>query len=583
MKKIHSLWKYMVCAAAVVLGTAACTDYDTPASIATGVATDSVRLEVTRRVLWVNIDGAVGSLVKQEVEQGNLPAIQRMLEHGKYSWLGLADSRSKVGRTEVTEEDPLTWASMLTGVDSQLHFIKSYSYSPDFSLSDNPLGEAVSYFPTVIQYLTKADDKLQTSCVTPWSNLNRYVGDANSTTTTTTDEETQTTLLKQLQEGNYRFTLASFKGVLDAGKQGGFTLDNANYVSALKAVDTYLEQLLATIDARENAYYDDWLVIVSSNHGGTPQGQYGGDTSSERDIFGLFYYPQYSQYEMKGEVIDAVYLPNSSREVAYAPDSTALYGIGAQKHFSLEMNLRMNPRSNGSYKGTNWNHMVGKKYWVMARDRESLSFRVTNKGSYALQQAVHGCNDAIWHAIYMGLGEVSGSKRKYLISYDGIRQMYDETECMGLEDDSTSVTMGGYGIPTSYYVASLRLWNEIMDDATVTGNASMLEVPDNHAYRKNLIGEWRFAPSEVVNDTVIPNRIKGMPDMIFHQKPAFVKMANTLPAKLKSGDLVMENTLIVPQIMYWLCGAASIDARLEGYNFLPLYAVEEQWRDYEAE
>ena len=76
--------------------------------------------------------------------------------------------------------------------------------------------------------------------------------------------------------------------------------ENTSYLNALKLIDTGLGQLLATIEARKDAYYEDWLVCVTSNHGGTPDGHYGGNTDQERDIFGIFYYPHYTSYEMKG-------------------------------------------------------------------------------------------------------------------------------------------------------------------------------------------------------------------------------------------------------------------------------------------
>ena len=590
MKNLRKNIIALACTALSLCGLASsCNKYDTPVSVAGGdERTDTTLItKAVRCVLWVNIDGAVGSLVKQEAEQGNLPTLQGMLEHSKYAWTGLSDSRSKTdGSTEMTEEDPLTWASMLTGVSSNLHFIKDYSYSPDFEIGDDPVGQVVSYFPTLVQYLTKADASLSISCVTPWRNLNRYVGDATSTTTTATDEETQEELLKQLQENDYRFMLTSFRGVLDAGKKDGFSLNNAGYDSALKTVDGYLKDLLAAIEARPDAYNEDWLVLVTSNHGGTPDGHCGGASDAERDIFGLFYYPHYTTFQMKGELMDAARF--SSTEWALAADSTALYGIGPQRNFSFEMNIRMTPRSDGSYTGKNWSCLVGKDEWGMFRQRTGVSIRATNEDAGTdVEGKITACNDAVWHSFYMGLGTSDGSTRKYLMSYDGMRQKYEDTECMGTSDDSTSVVVGKGSIwgndliPNSYYVASLRLWNEILDDATVESNASLLSISEGHKYRRNLIGEWRFSPDELVNDTVIPNRIKGMPDMIFNGKPTFVKQANTLPAQLKSGNLVMENTLIAPQIMYWLCGKSSIDSRLEGYNFLSAYSLEEQWRDYE--
>lgn len=253
-----------------------------------------------RYVLWLNIDGAVGSVVKQEVEKGTLPVMQKMLGHSKYVWTGVADDHALLteGRESYDEEDPLTWATMLTGINSRMHRIKDYSYTPDFMIGD----AAVTYAKTLVQYVSDKEPNLLMSCVSPWPNLNRYVGAMQSVITTSSDEETLEVLQRQLEKGDNQLTLAAFKGVLEAGKSGGFVAENASYLNALKLVDTGLGRLLATIEAREDAYYEDWLVCVTSNHGGTPDGRYGGNTDPERDIFGIFYYPHYTSYEMKGEV-----------------------------------------------------------------------------------------------------------------------------------------------------------------------------------------------------------------------------------------------------------------------------------------
>lgn len=566
---------------------ASCTKYDTPESIAGGIEdTAASKKSVKRYVLWLNIDGAVGSVVKQEVEKGTLPVMQKMLGHSKYVWTGVADDHALLteGRESYDEEDPLTWATMLTGMNSRMHRIKDYSYTPDFMIGD----AAVTYAKTLVQYVSDKEPNLLMSCISPWPNLNRYVGGMQSVITSSSDEETLEVLQRQLEKGDNQLTLAAFKGVLEAGKLGGFVAENASYLNALKLIDTGLGQLLAAIEAREDAYYEDWLVCVTSNHGGTPDGRYGGNTDPERDIFGIFYYPHYTSYEMKGEVFYAARF--SASEWATAEDTTALYGIGNKKQLSIEMNMRNTPTEQQTYNGPNWTYLVGKGQWGMFRQRDVVKLRVTGNGT--LEEGITACNDDRWHSLYLGMGPNSGAGRMFLVSYDGRRQKYEETSAMGVEDDSTAVVIGrgnwawddGYDGNTSstlspYYVASLRLWDTQLEDVEVDELASLLDVPADFSARTHLIGEWRFSPEELENDSVIPNRVEGMPDFVFKTPPVFVRMANTLPKKLASGDLAMENILIAPQVIYWLCGADAVGDELDGHCFLSSYMMEEQWRD----
>ena len=549
-----------------------CTKYDTPESIAGGIEdTAASKKSVKRYVLWLNIDGAVGSVVKQEVEKGTLPVMQKMLGHSKYVWTGVADDHALLteGRESYDEEDPLTWATMFTGMNSRMHRIKDYSYTPDFMIGD----AAVTYAKTIVQYVSDKEPNLLMSCVSPWPNLNRYVGAMQSVITSSSDEETLEVLQGQLEKGDNQLTLAAFKGVLEAGKSGGFVAENTSYLNALKLIDTGLGQLLATIEAREDAYYEDWLVCVTSNHGGTPDGRYGGNTDPERDIFGIFYYPHYTSYEMKGEVVWAAYF--SKENWAAVEDSTALYGIGPNRELAVEINMRNIPTDKQSYHGNNWDRFVGKGKWGLFRQREKVKIYIS--GGNALEKEINAFNDARWHSFYTGLGPLSSGGRMYIMSYDGQRMLYDETQNMGVEDDSTALEVGHTGI--NFYAGSVRLWDTFLKDEDINEYMNYWVLPEGAAQRGHLIGEWHFSPDELKSDSIIPNKVKGMPDMVFREKPVFVKMANTLPGKRSSGDLAMENILIAPQVIYWLCGADAVGDELDGHCFLSSYMMEEQWRD----
>lgn len=559
---------------------ASCTAYDTPASVAAGtVREDSVKIELSRHVLWVNIDGGVGTLVKEMTEAGELPAIKEMLQHSKYSWTGLADNRRGVsgGGSSTTGEDPVTWASMLTGVSSDLHFIHDGSYLSDYTVNENPSSQKVSNFPSIVKQISSVNSNMRVACVTPFDNLNRYLADASFIKTTTGDAETQSTLLQQIEKNDYNLVITSFRGVLDAGRSGGFKLENTAYKSALKQVDTYLSELQQAINSRPHADMEDWLIVVSSNIGGTPEGLTGGTSDSERDIFGLFYYPHYASYEIKGGTITAPLFCADADFYAEIRDTTALYEI-KDGTIAVEFNLRLIPKSDGTY-SSSWRKVLGKSTWGVFRERSETKLRINSNP--ALQEDVTGSNDCLWHSYYIHIGDREGATRSYQMSYDGARVKANTVQAgIGLKPDSTFFYVGKDQVSTNYYIASIRLWNTALDDPTVDAYRGVYTaVPKSHPQYKHLIGEWILSQDNVIGDSVINNSVPGMPQMYFTKKPVFLKTANTLPDRLASNSIMMENTLIAPQIVYWLLGASSIDPRLEGYNFLKSYAIEEQWRD----
>ncbi len=60
----------------------------------------------------------------------------------------------------------------------------------------NP-NEKVVYYPTILQYITTYDNKMETLCVTPWEKLNTgLLNYANKTHTTSGDEETRESCLE---------------------------------------------------------------------------------------------------------------------------------------------------------------------------------------------------------------------------------------------------------------------------------------------------------------------------------------------------------------------------------------------------
>lgn len=599
---------YFISSMILMATIGACTDYDTPDSIAEDAVKDSISASLSRRVLWINIDGGRASVVEQAVGQGLMPNLKRMLEHSKYSWSGLSDTRESANAsTSVTEEDPVTWASMLTGVNSNLHKIDDYSYTPNFSLTPGSVGDKVTYFPTMVQYLGSKAPEVSVAVVTPWQNLNRYLGDAHSVNTTTSDNETFETSKKLISNDDFRFFIVSFKNVLEAGKAGGFSISNNEYVAKLSQTDEYIGRLLEAIESRENANLEDWLIVVSSNTGGNEAGNFTGLSDAERDVFGVFYFNHYTPHEMKGETLSAILFNNHGTFFGIVPDSTAQYSLN-QNTVSLEFTFQNMPKTDGKYDSP-WAKILGKNVYGVFRQYDPcqtiIRINTDSYGGTKFQRGEVSANDMLWHHFFYGFAVADKDTRSQLLTYDGISKgtTYVEGSNVILPIDSTRMTIGEGRVGTDYRVSTVRIWKAILSDIEITRNAENgASINPSHPNYTELIGEWELAEEHYISyeDSVyvkisptdkqptktavvghIKNNIPGFPDMYFTQTPTFVKTANTLPVFLNSGNLMMENTMIAPQILYWFCGLEGVDSKLCGYPFLKNYAIEEQWRDSE--
>ena len=86
--------------------------------------------------------------------------------------------------------------------------------------------------------------------------------------------------------------------------------------------------------------------------------------------------------------------------------------------------------------------------------------------------------------------------------------------------------------------------------------------------------ESRFSNTAITVEKLAAdiNKKNSMPQI---RPPAM--FANTLPTNVNAERICVENTLIVPQILYWL--GISVPSTLDGYVFINNYALSEEWRE----
>lgn len=282
------------CLAVMLLGNilASCTKYDTPLSIEEGDKASDSRVNIEKYVLWINLEGAGGGdLAKNAFPDDGV--VKGLLPHSRCAWSGLEYEHADNTTFVPTEEHAVACASMLTGNMPTRHGISDDTYVSEQYYDPNTL-ESIKEYPGFFQYIVDYNNKMPVLAVTPWENLNKKLLSEARVITTSGDEETLNTVLAQLNEEKNRVTYLSFRSVLDAAKQGGWQSSNAGYVDAMHKMDNYVGQLLDAVKARPTYYYEDWLVVITSNHGGKADGSYGGMSLEEREMFGIFYYEHLS-------------------------------------------------------------------------------------------------------------------------------------------------------------------------------------------------------------------------------------------------------------------------------------------------
>lgn len=90
---------------------------------------------------------------------------------------------------------------------------------------------------------------------------------------------------KQLSEENCPdFTITIYEGTDSAGHDFGFSFNNPVYKAGFERCEKFAYSTLKTIEGRDSYETEDWLIIITSDHGGYST-YHGGDSIQERMIF----------------------------------------------------------------------------------------------------------------------------------------------------------------------------------------------------------------------------------------------------------------------------------------------------------
>lgn len=91
-----------------------------------------------------------------------------------------------------------------------------------------------------------------------------------------------------------------FCDVDDAGHVYG--LQGEQYREAIRRVDTLVERILGAIQHRAEAQGEDWLVVITTDHGHRDEGGHGGETERERESWVISWSPNGSLPEWPAEI-----------------------------------------------------------------------------------------------------------------------------------------------------------------------------------------------------------------------------------------------------------------------------------------
>ena len=233
--------------------------------------------EQTPKVLLIGLDG----VRVDRLAEAHTPAIDRLIAAGFYS-----DS----ARTRMPTVSGPGWSSMVNGVWAEKHGVMGNNFS-----SNN-----CADYPDFLTRLEQLDPAWNTFAVLDWPPLGT-TADGGPMISDTVDVKVNVNGdLLDYPEGDARTckVAASYLAVgeVDAAFIYLGNIDVAGhatssfsdeYTAAIEWADGCVGRLVGALAAREAARSEDWLILMSTDHGRTDDGGHGGDSLKERTIFYL--------------------------------------------------------------------------------------------------------------------------------------------------------------------------------------------------------------------------------------------------------------------------------------------------------
>jgi len=167
------------------------------------------------------------------------------------------------------------WGSLLTGVWREKHGVRGN----DFKLSN------FAEFPDLLTRTKKARPASFVASIVHWDPIQkRIVKNADVNAAYKTDPEVTKAACKMLAEEKLDLLFVHLDDVDGAGHKFGFDPKLPKYLDAIAKADEAVGAILKAMEARSTYAKEDWLVVVSTDHGGRGKG-HGNNTPEERTTF----------------------------------------------------------------------------------------------------------------------------------------------------------------------------------------------------------------------------------------------------------------------------------------------------------
>lgn len=539
---------------AIVTSFMSCKKYENPAPV---FEEFKPTVSNQRKVLIISIDGLTGSELKT-IAPTNIEALRKT---SKYTF--------DVLRGQVAN-DVASWATMITGVSYSKHLIKETTFQPTPKENSH---EAPAVFRNSFDYILQYKS-VKTAMVTPWPELRNYVKVVDFAPIVSTDIAVKDSAVNILNNSTQLgVMMVNFRDVEFAGANGGFVASNTIYKDAVLKADEYVGNLVAAVKARKNYPNEDWLIIVTTNHGGS--------NADPKPGFLIASNKNLKEQEVKKSGFNTVNFKTDA-VLAVVPNDNGLYNMSDNKDFSVQLQTKFNTSSYyPQFLGKSTANYTG-WFWMQEGSTWNLEFGGTNNGGGGKQQLgiAAGLNDGSWHTLTMTVKYVNATTRTASAYVDGVfKNSYNVSASKNI-NTTELLTLGAKGTSTGYttdfYAANLAIYNIALDAATVAANVSLKDITKHPNYA-NLIGFW---PVSEGGEGVIGNQAPVGYDMNLAGPFAWTAFGTNVPAGTLADpnaggkSIVLTPAAVSATTLYWMNIKILPEFGIDGNPFLNQFEIE---------
>ena len=411
-----------------------------------------------KKVLIIGIDGCR----PDALQVANTPNLDNLIANGLYSPDALND--------DITISGP-GWSAILCGVLSDKHLVTNNNFS----------GNNYQTFPHFFKYINDNDLAWHTVSICHWGPINDAIVQdyADFKLNVGSDLEVATQAKDYIAVNDPDVMFLHFDDPDGVGHSSGFTPTNPNYISIIESVDEHIGTVMNSIVSRPNYEEEDWLILVTTDHGGIGT-SHGGSSIEEENVFFIA-----SGKNVETQVIekgssfiiddvmncigDSVELQlDGENDFVSIPD-TPIFNFGADQDFTIECRVRTSVSGDvAMITNKDWNSGLNKGFVFSFKFPSGPEWKVNiGDGTNRVDIDTGGeIADNEWHTLSVSFDR------------DGWMKMYQDG---AIVDSAVISSIGdidtgeGLFFGTDFNqafdfqgaIAEVRVWNTIVEGSTI--------------------------------------------------------------------------------------------------------------------